>query len=159
MADNIVARQASVPQTAIFKEAAKAAQKVAAYARNHAHEDQRTSLMTQTDSYRKKILEHPGWKFMRWPCRTYLFGADKVDIKVCHQYREYSDRSPQSEGTGVGVYFEEQNKCALDKKGGTSPRMCPGHAQAFCRRQGVHALRSGGGTLAIIAENGTLFYK
>lgn len=126
---------------------------------HHAHEDQRTSLMAQTDSYRKKILEHPGWKFMRWPCRTYRFGADKVDIKVCDQYREYSDRSPQSEGTGVGVYFEEQNKCALDKKGGTSPRMCPGHAQAFCRRQGVYALRSGGGTLAIIAENGTLFYK
>lgn len=91
--------------------------------RSHAHEDQRTSLMAQTDSYRKKILEHSGWKFMGLFCRTYRFGVDKVDVKGCDQYREYSDCSPQSEGTGVGVYFEAQNECTLDKKGGASPRM------------------------------------
>lgn len=28
------------------------------------HEDQETSLTTQTDYYRKKILVHPGWKLV-----------------------------------------------------------------------------------------------
>ncbi|MCD8375590.1 MAG: recombinase family protein [Oscillospiraceae bacterium] len=66
MADRIVTRLAAVPKPATFKEAAKAELKVAAYARvSTDKEDQETSLAAQTDYYRKKILEHPGWEFVQ----------------------------------------------------------------------------------------------
>ena len=65
MADRVVTRLASLPKPAKFKEAAQAVQRVAAYARvSTDHEDQETSLSAQTDYYKKKILEHPGWEFV-----------------------------------------------------------------------------------------------
>ena len=49
----------------MFKAAAKAVQKVAAYARvSTDREEQETSLTAQTDYYKKKITEHPGWEFV-----------------------------------------------------------------------------------------------
>ena len=49
----------------MFKAAAKAVQKVAAYARvSTDREEQETSLTAQTDYYKKKITEHPCWEFV-----------------------------------------------------------------------------------------------
>ena len=65
MPDRIVTRITALPKPATFKEAAKSVQRVAAYARvSTDHEEQETSLAAQTDYYRKKILEHPGWEFV-----------------------------------------------------------------------------------------------
>ncbi len=65
MPDKIVTRLASIPKPATFKDAAEAVQRVAAYARvSTDHEDQETSLAAQTDYYKKKITEHPGWKLV-----------------------------------------------------------------------------------------------
>lgn len=65
MPDRIVTQISVLPKPATFKEAAGAIQRVAAYARvSTDHEDQETSLTAQTDYYRKKILEHPGWEFV-----------------------------------------------------------------------------------------------
>jgi len=66
MADRIITQLPAIPKPATFKEAAKAALRVATYARvSTDNEDQETSLAAQTDYYRKKILEHPGWEFVQ----------------------------------------------------------------------------------------------
>ena len=63
MTDRVITRLAAIPRPATFKEAAKSVQRVAAYARvSTDHEDQETSLSAQTEYYRKKITEHPGWE-------------------------------------------------------------------------------------------------
>lgn len=55
--DRVVTRINGVPHSATMKEAEKAVQRVAAYARvSTDHEDQESSLAAQTDYYRKKIL-------------------------------------------------------------------------------------------------------
>ena len=65
MTDRVITRLAAIPRPATFKEAAKSVQRVAAYARvSTDHEDQETSLSAQTEYYRKKITEHPGWEFV-----------------------------------------------------------------------------------------------
>ena len=66
MPDKVVTKLASLPSSVTFKEAAKAVQRVAAYARvSTDHEEQETSLAAQTDYYKKKIMEHPGWEFVQ----------------------------------------------------------------------------------------------
>lgn len=66
MPDKVVTKLASLPSSVTFKEAAKAVQRVAAYARvSTDHEEQETSLVAQTDYYKKKIMEHPGWEFVQ----------------------------------------------------------------------------------------------
>ena len=66
MPDRVVTKLASLPRPVTFKEAAKAVQRVAAYARvSTEHEEQETSLAGQTDYYKKKIMEHPGWEFLQ----------------------------------------------------------------------------------------------
>ena len=66
MPDKVVTKLASLPRPVTFKEAAKAVRRVAAYARvSTEHEEQETSLAAQTDYYKKKIMEHPGWEFVQ----------------------------------------------------------------------------------------------
>ena len=66
MPDKVVTKLASLPRPVTFKEAAKAVQRVAAYARvSTDHEEQETSLAAQTDYYKRKIMEHPGWEFVQ----------------------------------------------------------------------------------------------
>ena len=66
MPDKVVTKLASLPRLVTFKEAAKAVLRVAAYARvSTEHEEQETSLAAQTDYYKKKIMEHPGWEFVQ----------------------------------------------------------------------------------------------
>ena len=66
MPDRVVTKLASLPRPVTFKEAAKAVLRVAAYARvSTDHEEQETSLAAQTDYYKKKIMEHPGWEFVQ----------------------------------------------------------------------------------------------
>lgn len=65
MLDRVVTKLVSLPKPAMFKAAAKAVQRVAAYARvSTDREEQETSLTAQTDYYKKKITEHPGWEFV-----------------------------------------------------------------------------------------------
>ena len=66
MADRRITQIAALPKPATFKAAATAVQRVAAYARvSTDHEDQESSLAAQTDYYKTKILEHPGWEFVQ----------------------------------------------------------------------------------------------
>ena len=66
MPDRVVTKLASLPRPVTFKEAARAVQRVDAYARvSTDHEEQETSLAAQTDYYKRKIMEHPGWEFVQ----------------------------------------------------------------------------------------------
>ena len=66
MADKVITLLEGLPKPATLKQAAKANQRVAAYARvSTDHDDQESSLEAQTDYYKKQILEHPGWEFVR----------------------------------------------------------------------------------------------
>ena len=66
MPDKVVTKLASLPRPVTFKEAARAVQRVDAYARvSTDHEEQETSLAAQTDYYKRKIMEHPGWEFVQ----------------------------------------------------------------------------------------------
>ena len=66
MPDKVVTKLASLPRPVTFKEAARTVQRVAAYARvSTDHEEQETSLAAQTDYYKRKIMEHPGWEFVQ----------------------------------------------------------------------------------------------
>ncbi len=60
-------------------------QRVAAYARvSTDHEEQETSLTAQTDYYRKKILEHPGWEFVEiYVDEAVIIGLKTLRLKKC----------------------------------------------------------------------------
>lgn len=66
MEDRIVTEIAPLPKPATFKDTTKAILRVAAYARiSTDHEDQQSSLVAQTEYYKKLISERPGWQFVR----------------------------------------------------------------------------------------------
>ena len=85
MPDRIVTRITALPKPTTFKEAAKSVQRVAAYARvSTDHEEQETSLTAQTDYYRKKILEHPGWEFVEiYVDEAVIIGLKTLRLKKC----------------------------------------------------------------------------
>lgn len=65
MEDRIVTEIAPLPKPATFKDTTKAILRVAAYARvSTNHEDQQSSLVAQTEYYKKLISERPGWQFV-----------------------------------------------------------------------------------------------
>lgn len=142
MADRVVTRIASLPKPATFKEAAKSVQRVAAYARvSTDHEEQETSLAAQTDYYKKKILEHPGWEFVEIYVDNGISGlstsrregfnhmaenclAGRIDLVLTKSISRFARNTVDTVTTirklkekGVGVYFEKENIFTTDSKG------------------------------------------
>lgn len=142
MADRIVTRLASIPKPATFKEAAKSVQRVAAYARvSTDHEDQETSLSAQTDYYKRKILEHPGWECVKIYVDDGISGlstrhregfnrmvedclAGRIDLILTKSISRFARNTVDTVTTirklkdkGVGVYFEKENIFTMDSKG------------------------------------------
>lgn len=142
MADRIVTRLASIPKPATFKEAAKSVQRVAAYARvSTDHEDQETSLSAQTDYYKRKILENPGWECVKIYVDDGISGlstrhregfnrmvedclAGRIDLILTKSISRFARNTVDTVTTirklkdkGVGVYFEKENIFTMDSKG------------------------------------------
>ena len=142
MPDRIVTRITALPKSATFKEAAKSVQRVAAYARvSTDHEEQETSLTAQTDYYRKKILEHPGWEFVEIYVDDGISGlrtnrregftrmvedclAVHIDLVLTKSIARFAINTVDTVTTirklkekGVGVYFEKENIFTTDSKG------------------------------------------
>lgn len=142
MADRIVTRLASIPKPATFKEAVKSVQRVAAYARvSTDHEDQETSLSAQTDYYKRKILEHPGWECVKIYVDDGISGlstrhregfnrmvedclAGRIDLILTKSISRFARNTVDTVTTirklkdkGVGVYFEKENIFTMDSKG------------------------------------------
>ena len=142
MADRVVTRLASLPKPATFKEAAKSVQRVAAYARvSTDHEDQETSLAAQTDYYKKKITEHPGWEFVEIYVDDGISGlsmsrregfnhmvedclAGRIDLVLTKSISRFARNTVDTvtiirklKEKGVGVYFEKENIFTMDSKG------------------------------------------
>lgn len=142
MPDRVVTRLASLPKPATFKEAAKVVQRVAAYARvSTDHEEQETSLTAQTDYYKKKITEHPGWEFVEIYVDDGISGlstsrregfnhmvedcfAGRIDLVLTKSISRFARNTVDTVMTirklkekGVSVYFEKENIFTGDSKG------------------------------------------
>ena len=142
MPDKVVTKLASLPSPVTFKEAAKAVQRVAAYARvSSDHEEQETSLVAQTDYYKKKIMEHPGWEFVQIYVDNGISGlstsrregfnhmiedclARRIDLVLTKSISRFARNTVDTVTTirklkekGVGVYFEKENIFTTDSKG------------------------------------------
>lgn len=142
MPDKIVTQISALPKPATFKETSRAIQRVAAYARvSTDHEDQETSLAAQTDYYRKKILEHPGWEFVEIYVDDGISGlstkrregfnrmvedclAGRIDLVLTKSISRFARNTVDTVTTirklkekGVGVYFEKENIFSTDSKG------------------------------------------
>lgn len=142
MNDRTVTRIDPLPKPSTFKEAVRAVQKVAAYARvSTDHEDQRTSLSAQTDYYKKKILEHPGWEFVKIYVDDGVSGlntnhrdgfnhmvedclAGRIDLVLTKSISRFARNTVDTVATirklkdkGVAVYFEKENIFTTDSKG------------------------------------------
>ena len=142
MPDKVVTKLASLPRPVTFKEAAKAVLRVAAYARvSTDHEEQETSLVAQTDYYKKKIMEHPGWEFVQIYVDNGISGlstsrrdgfnqmiedclAGRIDLVLTKSISRFARNTVDTVTTirklkekGVGVYFEKENIFTTDSKG------------------------------------------
>ena len=142
MPDRIVTRITALPKPETFKEAAKSVQRVAAYARvSTDHAEQETSLTAQTDYYRKKILEHPGWELVGIYVDDGISGlstnrregfnrmvedciAGHIDLVLTKSISRFARNTVDTVTTirklkekGVGVYFEKENIFTTDSKG------------------------------------------
>lgn len=142
MADRRITQIAALPKPATIKAAAKAIQRVAAYARvSTDHEDQESSLAAQTDYYKTKILEHPGWEFVQIYVDDGISGlttnrragfnqmiADcldgHIDLVLTKSISRFARNTVDTVTTirklkekGVAVYFEKENIFTSDSKG------------------------------------------
>ena len=142
MEDRIVTEIAPLPKPATFKDTTKAILRVAAYARvSTDHEDQQSSLVAQTEYYKKLISERPGWQFVQIyvddgisDLRTErregfnrmiedcLSGA--IDLVLTKSISRFARNTVDSVSTirklkekGIAVYFEKENIYTMDSKG------------------------------------------
>ena len=142
MTDRIITKLVSPPKIATFKASEKLEQRVAAYARvSTDREEQETSLMAQTDYYRKKIQEHPGWKLVEIYVDNGLSGlstdrregfnrmvedclAGRIDLVLTKAISRFARNTVGTVTTirrlkekGVGVYFEKENIWTFESRG------------------------------------------
>ena len=142
MPDRIITKLVSLPKIAAFKAPKKSAQRVAAYARvSTDREEQETSLTAQTDYYRKKIQEHPGWRFVEIYVDHGISGlrtnrregfnrmvedclAGRIDLVLTKSISRFARNTVDTVTTirklkekGVSVYFEKENIFSMDAKG------------------------------------------
>lgn len=142
MKDRVITRISAFPRPATIKEAEKAVQHVAAYARvSTDHEDQESSLAAQTDYYRKKILQHARWQFAGVFADDGISGLSTnrregsnrmidsclngdIDLVLTKSISRFARNTVDSvtiirklKEKGIGVYFEKENIFTLDSKG------------------------------------------
>lgn len=142
MEDRIITEIAPLPKPATFKDTTKVIQRVAAYARvSTDHEDQQSSLVAQTEYYKKLISEHPGWQFVQIYVDDGISGlrterregfnhmiedclAGDIDLVLTKSISRFARNTVDSVSTirklkekGVAVYFEKENIYTIDSKG------------------------------------------
>ena len=142
MEDRIVTEIAPLPKPATFKDTTKAILRVAAYARvSTDHEDQQSSLVAQTDYYKKLISERPGWQFVQVYVDEGISGlrterregfkhmiedclAGAIDLVLTKSISRFARNTVDSVSTirklkekGIAVYFEKENIYTMDSKG------------------------------------------
>lgn len=142
MEDRIVTQIAPLPKPATFKDTTKAILHVAAYARvSTDHEDQQSSLVAQTEYYKKLISERPGWQFVQIYMDDGISGlrterregfnrmiedclAGAIDLVLTKSISRFARNTVDSVSTirklkekGIVVYFEKENIYTMDSKG------------------------------------------
>jgi DNA invertase Pin-like site-specific DNA recombinase len=142
MEDRIITQIAPLPKPVTFKDTTKAILRVAAYARvSTDHEDQQSSLVAQTEYYKKLISERPGWQFVRiyvddgisglrtehragFNCMVEDCLAGTVDLVLTKSISRFARNTVDSVSTirklkekGIAVYFEKENIYTMDSKG------------------------------------------
>ena len=142
MEDRIVTEIAPLPKPVTFKDTTKAILRVAAYARvSTDHEDQQSSLVAQTEYYKKLISERPGWQFVQVYVDDGISGlrterregfnrmiedclAGAIDLVLTKSISRFARNTVDSVSTirklkekGIAVYFEKENIWTLDSKG------------------------------------------
>lgn len=142
MTDRIITKLVSLPKLATFNASKKLTQRVAAYARvSTNNEEQAASLVAQTDYYRKKIQEHPGWAFVGIYVDSGVSGlstnrregfnrmvedclAGRIDLVLTKSISRFARNTVDTVTTirklkekGVSVYFEKENIFSMDAKG------------------------------------------
>lgn len=142
MEDRIITEIAPLPKPATFKDTTKAILRVAAYARvSTDHEDQQSSLVAQTEYYKKLISKRPGWQFVQVYVDDGISGlrterregfnrmiedclARAVDFILTKSISRFARNTVDSVSTirklkekGIAVYFEKENIYTMDSKG------------------------------------------
>lgn len=142
MEDRIVTEIAPLPKPATFEDTTKAILRVAAYARvSTGHEDQQSSLVAQTEYYKKLISERPGWQFVQvyvddgvsglrterregFNCMIEDCLAGAIDLVLTKSISRFARNTVDSVSTirklkekGIAVYFEKENIYTMDSKG------------------------------------------
>lgn len=142
MKDRIVTEIAPLPKPATFKDTTKVTMRVAAYARvSTDHEDQQSSLVAQTEYYKKLIAERPGWQFVQVYVDEGISGlrterregfkhmiedclAGSIDLVLTKSISRFARNTVDSVSTirklkekGIAVYFEKENIYTMDSKG------------------------------------------
>lgn len=142
MEDRIITQIAALPKPATFKDTTKTILRVAAYARvSTDHEDQQSSLVAQTEYYKKLISEHPGWQFVQIYVDDGISGlrterregfnhmvedclAGSIDLVLTKSISRFARNTVDSVSTirklkekGIAVYFEKENIYTMDSKG------------------------------------------
>lgn len=142
MAERVIQKINAIIKRTAIKGISKVGVRVAAYARvSTDSEEQETSLIAQEDYYRKKILEHPGWLFVKIYIDHGISGlsinrreqfnrmiedclAGQIDLILTKSISRFARNTVDTitivrklKGKGVGVYFEKENIYTLDSKG------------------------------------------
>ena len=141
MIDKIITKLEPTKKFPAQQEEAEVKLRVAAYARvSTDHEEQETSLEAQTDYYRTKITEHPGWEFVEIYADAGISGlstkrrdsfnrmiedclAGRIDLILTKSISRFARNTVDTVTTirklkekGVGVYFEKENIDTTDSK-------------------------------------------
>lgn len=142
MAERVIQKINAIIKRTAIKGISKVGVRVAAYARvSTDSEEQETSLIAQEDYYRKKILEHPGWLFVKIYIDHGISGlsinrreqfnrmiedclAGQIDLILTKSISRFARNTVDTvtivrklKEKGVGVYFEKENIYTLDSKG------------------------------------------
>ena len=142
MAERVIQKINAIIKRTAIKGIPKVGVRVAAYARvSTDSEEQETSLIAQEDYYRKKILEHPGWLFVKIYIDHGISGlsinrraqfnrmiedclAGQIDLILTKSISRFARNTVDTitivrklKEKGIGVYFEKENIYTLDSKG------------------------------------------
>lgn len=142
MAERVIQKINAIIKRTAIKGIPKVGVRVAAYARvSTDSEEQETSLIAQEDYYRKNILEHPGWLFVKIYIDHGISGlsinrraqfnrmiedclAGQIDLILTKSISRFARNTVDTitivrklKEKGIGVYFEKENIYTLDSKG------------------------------------------
>lgn len=142
MRDRTITKITPLLKPVTFKDTTKTILRVAAYARvSTDHEDQQSSLLTQTEYYENLISKHPNWKFVKVYADEGISGlrterregfnrmmedclSGNIDLILTKSISRFARNTVDSissicrlKDKGIGVYFEKENIFTMDTKG------------------------------------------